>query len=61
MLTLGASEPNGQKMQKPEHPEPERLPVGWPFPPNGRPVPPTAAQLEQDQRAELEALGEALF
>lgn len=41
--------------------EPERLPVGWPFPTNGRPVPPTAAQLEQDQREELEALGEALF
>ena len=44
-----------------EHHEPERLAVGWPFPPNGRHVPPTAAQLEQDQRAELEALGEALF
>jgi hypothetical protein len=39
----------------------ERLPVGWTFPPHGRPVPPTAAQLAQDQRAELEALGDALF
>ena len=44
-----------------EHPEPERLPVGWPFPPHNRPIPPTAAQLAQDQREELEALGEALF
>jgi len=44
-----------------ENPEPERLAVGWPFPPHGRPVPPTAAKLEQDQREELEKLGEALF
>jgi hypothetical protein len=44
-----------------EHPEPERLPVVWPFPPHGRPVPPTAAQLAQDQRVELENLGEALL
>ncbi len=33
----------------------------WPFPPNNRPTPPTPQQAAQDQREELERLGDALF